>query len=231
MLKKLPLLFFLIASVSCDDDPPTTPGNTTTTTTTAPATSGGALLRGAQLNEDARTVDLVVNGQEVATNIPYAGVGPYAELDPGDYRVQFFPAGDRSSALIETRVTLSSGQALTVALLGVTFDTFVLTDDRTTRADRARVRFMNAVPDYPAPFDLAIENGPGLFSNVGYLQATGYDELIPGGYNLVLRRAASTEEVATLAGQNLSTGSNYTLFAVGTLRRNDIELFVARDGN
>jgi len=216
--------------VGCDNDPPTgnepPPG---TTTTAAPPSSAKASLRGAQLIEDARSVDFVVNGADLATGIDYGGVGPYAQLDPGEYRVQFFPEGDRGAALIETRITLGSNQAVTVAIVGVSFETLAIYHERSTRSDRARLTMVNTVPDFPAPFDLAIQNGPGLLGGVGYLQTSGTAELIPGVYGFELRRGGTAEEVASISGQGLSGGANYTLYAIGTLTRDNIELVVTRD--
>lgn len=223
----LPLLFVFLAA-GCNDDPPPT-GNGTVTTTTAPATAAKGFLRGLQLSEDARSVDFVVNGSVLATGIDYGGVGPYSQLDPGEYRIQFFPEGDQSVALIETRVTLGSNQAVTVAIVGESEATITVNDERSTRSDRARLKMVNTVPDFPAPFDLAIQNGPGLFGGIGYLQTSGTAELIPGVYGFELRRGGTAEEVASISGQAMSAGANYTAYAFGTLSRNNIELLVTRD--
>jgi len=225
----LPLCLALWVA-GCDDDPPPTgneppPG----TTTTAPATTAKAYLRGAQLTEDARSVDFVVNGADLATGIDYRGVGPYAQLDSGEYRVQFFPEGDRGAALIETRVTLASNQAVTIAVVGPSLSTLTIIEERSTRSDRARLKMVNTVFDFPAPFDLAIQNGPGLLGGIGYLQTSGTAELIPGVYGFELRRGGTAEEVASISGQAMSAGANYTVYAIGTLTREDIELLVTRD--
>lgn len=226
-LRAVPLFLFLLLA-GCDDDPPPTGGDSTTTTT-APAAAAKAYLRGAQLAEDARSVDFVVNGAALATGIDYGGFGPYAQLDPGEYRVQFFPEGNRGPALIETRVTLASNQAVTIAVVGMDLSTLAIFEERSTRSDRARLKLVNTVPDFPAPFDLAIQSGPGLFGGIGYLQASGLAELIPGVYGFELRRGGTTEELATISGQGLSAGANYSVYAIGTLLREDIELVFTRD--
>ena len=223
------LPFFLALWVAGCDDPPPTGNGPPPGTTTAPPTSAKAYLRGAQLSEDARSVDFVVNGAALATGIEYGGVGPYAPLDPGEYRVQFFPEGSRAASLIETRLTLGSNQAVTVAIVGETSAILAVNDDRSTRSDRARLKMVNTVLDFPAPFDLAIQNGPGLIGGIGYLQTSGTAELIPGVYGFELRRGGTAEEVASISGQAMSAGVNYTVYAIGTLTREDIELLVTRD--
>ncbi len=225
------LALVLALAGACNDDPPPTGNEPPPPGGNDPATPAAAKanLRGAQLIEDARSVDFVVNGAAVATGIDYGGVGPYTQLDPGEYRVQFFPEGDRGAALIETRITLGSNQAATVAIVGVSFATLTTYHERSTRSDRARLTMVNTVPDFPAPFDLAIQNGPGLLGGVSYLQTSGTAELIPGVYGFELRRGGTAEEVASISGQAMSGGANYTLYAFGTLTRDNIELLVTRD--
>jgi hypothetical protein len=224
----VPLCLALLTP-GCNDDPPPTGGDPTSTTTTATSAPAAAYLRGAQLSEDARRVDFVVNGATLATGIDYGGVGPYAPLDPGEYRVQFFPEGQRGAPVIETRVNLLSNQTVTVAVVGLSLTTLTIVEDRSTRSDRARVKMVNTVPDFPAPFDLSIQNGPGLFGGIGYLQTSGTAELIPGVYGFVLRRGGTAEELAEISSQGLSAGANYTVYAIGTLLRDDIELLVTRN--
>ncbi len=224
----LPLCLALWVA-GCNDDPPPTGSEPPPGTTTAPVTTARASLRAAQLTEDARSVDFVVNGAALATGIDYGGVGPYSQLDPGEYRVQFFPEGDRGEALLETRVSLASNQTVTIAVVGPSLSALTIIDDRSTRSDRARLKMVNTVFDFPAPFDLAIQNGPGLLGGIGYLQTSGAAELIPGVYGFELRRGGTAEEVASLSGQAMSAGANYTVYAIGTLTREDIELLVTRD--
>jgi Domain of unknown function (DUF4397) len=224
----LPLAAALFAA-ACDDDPPTGNMPPPATTTTAPPAAGGGFLRAAQLSEDARSIDFVVNGAVLATGIDYGSVGPYAPLDSGEYRVQFFSEGDRTVPIVETRFTLGSNQAVTVALVGESSAAFSFVHERSTRSDRARLTMVNTVPDYPAPFDLVVQNGPGVFDGVGYLQSSGTTDLIPGVYGFELRRGGTAEEVAAITGQAMSGGANYTVFAFGTLSRDDIELLLTRD--
>jgi hypothetical protein len=225
----IPTTLLALLAAGCNDDPPPTGNDPPPATTTAPAASAKAYLRGAQLSEDARSVDLVANGAVLATGIDYGGVGPYAQLDPGEYRVQFFPEGNRSASRLETQLTLGPNQVVTVAIVGEPSTIFTVNDDRSTRSDRARLRLVNTVPDFPSPFDLFIQNGPGLFGGIGYLQVSGTAELIPGVYGFELRRAGTVEELAVVTGQGMSAGANYSVYAFGTLGRENIELLVTRD--
>jgi len=220
-------LFFLLAS--CDDETPTS-GNPSTTTTTATAS---AFLRAATLAFDARSVDVVVNGtggDETITGLSYAGVSDYLELGPGDYRVQFFPVGSRRAALAETSVTLSSDEAVTVALVGLSsIEVTVFEDDRIDSSGSAGVTMTNTIPDFPTPLDAVVVNGPSLIQNVGYLETSDAVTVVPGRYDIQIRRAGTDEPVATSTGHDFAAGATYTIFAVGSLTRGDMHIVIASD--
>ena len=223
------VLFFLLTS--CDDETPTS-GNPSTTTTTATSTAT-AFLRAAPLAFDARTVDVVVNGtggDETITGLSYAGVSDYLDLGAGDYRVQFFPVGSRRAVLAETSVTLSSDEAVTVALVGLSsVDVTVFEDDRVDSSGNAGVAMTNAIPDFPAALDAAVVNGPTLLENISYLETSDAREVVPGRYDIQIRRAGTDEPVATSTGHDFTAGATYTIFAVGSLTRGDIHIVIASD--
>jgi hypothetical protein len=223
----LPFLL-TVAAVGCNDDPPPT-GGSSTTTTTAAASSARARLRGAQLSEDARTVDFAVNGTVVGSGMTYGEVSAYTEVDPGEYRVQFLPSGTASPSLVETTVTLSAGQLATVGVIGPDLSTITTLDSGATHPNRARLKMVNVVPDYPAAFDLSIQNGPRLFAGIRYRETSDTAELIPGVYGFELFRGGTSEAIADTDGQGMSSGANYTVYAIGSLARNNIELLVTRD--
>jgi hypothetical protein len=228
----LPVFALGFLLTSCDDDTPTD-ANPPTTTTTAPPSTSSAFLRGAPLTFDAKTVDVVVSGtggDQTIAGISYAGVSNYLDLDPGDYRVQFFPVGSRRAALAETSVTLTADEAVTVALVGLsTIDITVFEDARAQSSGSAGVAMTNAIPDFPTPLDAVIVNGPMLVENVGYLETSDATTVVPGRYDIQIRRAGTDEPVATSTGHEFSAGATYTIFAAGSLTRNDMRIVIGSD--
>jgi hypothetical protein len=172
--------FVIVSLASCDGHPTRHSADTTTTATS----TASALLRAASFAFDARTVDVVVDGaggQQTFMSLAYPGVSDYLELGPGDYRVQFFPVGSRRATLAETSVTLSPDEAVTVALVGLSaLEIVVFEDDPIDSSSSAGVTMANAIPDFPAPLDGLVLNGPTLFRDVDYLQTSEPSELIPG---------------------------------------------------
>jgi hypothetical protein len=177
-------------------------------------------MRAAQLTQDARTVDVVVDGNTVTQNLAYPGVGGYVDLDEGEHRVQILPAGTTGAAMVEMMVTLEGGESLTVAVVGNDPVALVVVDDGGTSGNGANVRLFNAVPDFV--------NGPLVVAGVAFMNASDYATVVPGSYALVLKRGGTKEEIGTMT-DSLPGATNTTVFAVGSLGRGDIGLISARD--
>ena len=216
------------ASMGCND------GEETPETPTAPTppavVTPQSLLRVATLTDDAPIVDVRINGEIVFTDIRYPGVSDDESFAAGEYRIEFLRAGQRRTTLAETNINLGTGEHLTVAILGLFgLEIQEIRDNLNGNPDRARIKLFNAVADFPDALDLWILNGRPLVQEIAHRQTSGYAELVPGFYNLELVRFDTRKQIATALGASLTGNSTLTAFAVGTLRRDDIELLVVRD--
>jgi hypothetical protein len=223
-------LSLVFSLAGCDEggDSPTSPTPTTTIPPGVPTI--GALVRVAHLTIDARIVDIVVNNIKVFRGLDYMDVTNFAELEPGEYRIQLVPEGQVSPAVAETTMTFSAGDTVTLALVGLESAQIVtIRDDLSEDPNRARVHFFNAVADFPDGFDLGVVNGQILFDDIDYLENSRYAQIIGGIYDLELKRAGTRERSAVSRENPLFQGGSYSVFAVGTLRRDDIEMVVVRD--
>lgn len=222
------LVVVAFAAMSCNDgespEVPTAPSSPPSTATPP------SLLRAATFTDDARTVDVAINDEVVFRSLQYPGVSEYTSLEAGAHRIGFLRTGTRRTVLAEATVNLGTGEHITVAVLGLFgLEIQEIRDNLNGNPDRARVKLFNAVPDFPDPLDLWILNGPPIIQEIGYRQTSGYAELEPGFYNLELVRFDTRKQIATALGGSLAGNSTLTAFAVGTLRRDDIELLVMRD--
>ena len=221
-------LLLLLAGCDNGNDSPTSPTPPTTPPPSTPTV--GALVRVAHLTIDARIVDIVVNNIRVFRGLDYMDVTNFAELEPGEYRIQLVPEGQISPAVAETTLTFGAGDTITLALVGLdAAQIFVIRDDLSTNPNRARVHFFNAVADFPDGFDLGVINGQILFDDIDYLESSRYAQLIGGLYDLELKRAGTRERNAVSRENRFFRDGVYSVFAVGTLRRDDIEMVVVRD--
>ena len=78
----------------------------------------------------------------------------------------------------------------------------------------AKVRFVHASPDAPA-VDIAVKNGPVLFTNVAFKGVGEYLPVGAGTYDLEVRLAGTSTVVLPLNGIALQAGKIYTVFARG----------------
>lgn len=85
----------------------------------------------------------------------------------------------------------------------------------------AEVRFVHASPDAPA-VDIAVKNGPVLFSDVEFKESQGYIRVPQGTYDLEVRVAGTNIVALEIPGVELNRRTAYTAFATGSLADNTL---------
>ncbi|MCE7944295.1 MAG: DUF4397 domain-containing protein, partial [Chlorobi bacterium CHB1] len=177
-----------------------------------------ALVRVAHLSPDAPNVDVWVGGNRVLEDVPFKAVSRFLEVDAGQYRVQVTPAGAETPVVIDANVNVEANKAYTIAATGLLsandLKPIVLVDDRTGEAQKAKIRFAHTSPDAPA-VDIAVKNGPVIFSNVSFRESAGYASVDPGVYDLEVRLAGTSTVALAVNGVKLEANTNYTVFAAG----------------
>lgn len=186
-------------------------------------------LRFAHLSPDAPNVDIRINGQTVATNVPYETFSRYLAVNTGTQRIQILPTGT-NNAVIDADVNVVANRFQTVAAVGrvATIAGAVYTDTVTNTTGNALVRTVHASPDAPA-VDLTLADGTVLVSNLSFPNATDYASLTPGTYDLQLRVAGTDQVVRDFRGVNLAAGSTLSAVAVGLLSDQTLDVLVAVD--
>jgi hypothetical protein len=172
---------------------------------------------------DAPPVDVRVNGTEAFSNVTYEQITGYAAVLPGTYTVGLAPTGTVTPVLTAT-LALTDGMDFTVAAAGTLTDTdsydfelLALVDDNSLPArGKAHVRFVHLSPDAPA-VDVAVKDGPALFSDIEYKEIGDYLPVDAGTYDLEVRPAGDTIVVLALDDTRLDGRVVYTVFAVGRL--------------
>ncbi|TYL39489.1 hypothetical protein CV102_04115 [Natronococcus pandeyae] len=178
-------------------------------------------VRVAHFSPDAPNVDILVDGEQVLSDVPYSAVSPYLELEPGTYTVTITAAGDPEAVVFEDEVEV--GEAFyTIAAIGEleaeTFRPEILVDaDPLPEAepDSAFVRVAHFSPDAPA-VDIYANDDP-LVEDVSFEDVSDYLAVPAGTYTLSIRPAGDPEtEVATF-DVTLEAGTPYTGYAIGYL--------------
>jgi hypothetical protein len=175
-----------------------------------------ARVRAVHASPDAPAVDILVNDNAAFTNAPFKGITQYASLDVGTYNVKVVPTGATDPVVIEADLELEAKDYTVVAVGKLeSIEPLVLVDNNSDPAEgKAHVRFVHASPDAPA-VDIAVKDGPVLFSNVAFKGVGDYLPVDAGTYDLEVR-VAGTEDVALeVPGVELQNGVVYTVFAMG----------------
>jgi hypothetical protein len=180
--------------------------------------AGPARVRVVHASPDAPAVDVWVNDTITAfSNAPFKGITDYVELDAGIYNVKVVPAGATEPVVIEADLELAADTDYTVVAVGqlAAIEPLVLMDNNSMpAAGKAHVRFVHASPDAPA-VDIAVKDGPVLFSNVAFKGVGDYLPVDAGTYDLEVRLAGTDTVALSVPGVALADQTVYTIFAMG----------------
>jgi hypothetical protein len=171
---------------------------------------------------DAPDVDIYVNDEETLTNVPYKAVSDYLTVPAGSYNFKVFAAGANPASdepVIDADASLAAGKDYSVAAVGLLADIApaVFEDNNAApAAGKAHVRVIHASPDAPA-VDIAVADGPVVFSNLAFPDADGPTPVDAGTYDLEVLAAGTDTVALALDGVALQGGRIYTVIAMGLL--------------
>lgn len=181
----------------------------------APAGQGWA--RFGHFAPSTSTVDVWVDGAPFAEGVSFKNVSGYAPLPSGLHRFEVRPAGDPAAApLIDVEATVPDGGAITVGAVttrqGVATQVY---DDQLTAppSGASLVRFIHATPDVAA-VDVEVVGGPVLATNVPYPQATEYQPITPGRYDVDVRTTGTADVLLRVSGWSIDAGSQSTIVII-----------------
>ncbi|MBS3814658.1 DUF4397 domain-containing protein [Candidatus Bipolaricaulota bacterium] len=202
--------------------------------TIAFADGHATLVRVAHLSPDAPAVDIWVGGGVVLSDVPYKTVSNYLELPSGSHRIQVTPTGETKPVVIDATVEFESDKAYTVAATGFLgeddLQPLVLVDDRFTMMSESKLRFVHTSPDAPA-VDVGQSDGSVVFGDVALRESSTYAQLPAGSYDLEVRVAGTMDIALSVPGVMLEEGTNYTVFAIGSLNEGTLEALAVVDAS
>ena len=192
------------------------------------------LIRVAHLSPDAPAVDIWVDDGVVLSDVSYKTVSRYLELPSGTHRIRVTPAGKTSPVVIDATVEFMSDEAYTVAATGFfeedDLQPLVLVDDRFTMMEEAKIRFVHTSPDAPA-VDVGLTDGSVVFGDTAFRGSSNYAQLPADSYDLEVRVAGTMDIALELPGTTLESGTNYTVFAIGSLNEGTLEALPVVDAS
>ncbi len=184
---------------------------------------------------DAPPVDVYANGDIIAKNLSFKQLTDYVAVKPGEYTIQIFPAGQKTTPVLNTKMNIPSQSSLTVAAIGklANLQLLPIMEVYMPMVDKrsSYVRFAHLSPDAPA-VDITLPDGTKLFSNVRFKQYTDYISVAPGNYTLQVRPTGSDAVVLTVPNVKVLPGSISTIYAVGLAGGNPpLDAIISADGD
>ena len=214
----------------------TTPVAAVIVATAGLTVAANAGVRIIHASPDTPNVDVYVNQTPLVDtpavpNLAFTQGTDYIALPTGDYDVQVAAAGTDTVPLQVNPFSVDDTQDVTVVAGNFfsSIEPFVFTDDRTSDANNARVRFIHMAPDVDT-VDVAVAGDAlPLFNAVSFGQSGGYLTLPAGTIDHDVRFDADDSVALPVPGVTLRAGLVYTIFAMGSLQTNDVQPVVFVD--
>jgi hypothetical protein len=189
-----------------------------------------AKVRVIHASPDAPNVDVWVEGAPAFQNVAFEQVTDYAALKRGTYNVQVVPAGATEPVVIDADLKLRAARFYSVYAVNTldSIEPIVVQDRNWQVGKKAKIRFVHASPDAPA-VDIALKNGPVLFGDVEFKDASSYIRVAPGTYDLEVRLAGTDTVVLPLDGIELSGRTVYTAIATGLVGEGSLNAVLSVD--
>ena len=165
---------------------------------------------------NAPSVDIYVNGGIAFENLSFKDFTEYVQLPMGEYKIEVFPAGQKENPVLTQNVQVPTKQVITIAAAGNLEDLQLIPYVERTAEDlpvnESRLRVIHLSPDAP-DVDVLID-GNIAFSNIGFMDATYYDQLPSRSYDIKVN-IASTENTVLALTAELKSQKVYTIYVVG----------------
>jgi hypothetical protein len=169
----------------------------------------------------ASPLNVLVDGNIVLSNIPFAGISDYVTASAGSHSFAVQATATPGANLLTLVATLASATDTSLAFSGPAgaLVPLVLNDNNLPPpAGRARVRFVNVSPGL-GPLDVYVNFSKqlsGLASNSGssYIEVTA-DATIGTLYEFDFNIAGTTSVVLKLPSVSIIAGHTYTIYVVG----------------
>jgi len=187
------------------------------------------LINGSSSN---RSVDVYAGSTLLAEGLEFGKSKGYVSTLGRPYDLKVFAAGAHDTPIAGTHADLAAEKSFTVVVAGSGEQSkiWVYPDDNTPApSGKARVRFINAMPDITA-VDLKVMTTETLLSkNISYGTADKYKSIDSGVYELAVNLEGLSVPVGRMYNVDLKSGAVYTAVAVGNVTGGTSELIIVKN--
>ena len=166
---------------------------------------------------NAGPIDAYANGQLIARGLEFGKYTPYYPIDSGSYEIDLYPSGLYDNPVLSKTINLLPNSSSTISVItnNNVMDLFLLNDSSSGSLSTSFLRFINLSQSSPL-LTLALSNDTSLFSNVEYLETTGYYPLSPGIYNFRVTILSAQAVSKFISELRLLNGKFYTIYIIGS---------------
>lgn len=183
---------------------------------------------------NAPAVDIYVNDILVVSNFNYRSFSQYFPIEPGEYNIKVYPAGQIANPVINTNLIAPDRIIATIAVIGTVNEIGLLTIPDPPIAvplGTVNLRFVHLSPDTPA-VNVSTTSGTRLFSNISYKQIPNYIPVAPGTYAIHIRPVGSLQPILYVPNITLLANRFYTIYLIGIRNGNPpLQVLIPLDGN
>jgi hypothetical protein len=186
----------------------------------ATAAQATNLISVVHASPDAPAVDVFINGEVVAGDVPFFTASGYLPLADGTYQVAISPAGKGTDySVLVADLEVSGGFTGTLVVLNTlaNLEAILYEDDLSPVADGlARVNVYHLSPDAPAVDIKVAGTDTTVFGGLAFTNAV-YGDVDSGTYRFDITPAGDSAVVFTTPELRFENGWIYSLFATGEL--------------
>ena len=159
------------------------------------------------------SIDMMIDGKDAASSIPYGAASGYLTVSSGSRHLQIEPSG--STPFVDQNINVSSASYNTI--LDMASGATVLSDDNSAPASgNVKIRVVNGSPNLGSADIYIVTSSTGLgasptFSSVGVSGASGYDSLAAGSYQVFFTTPGTSNVILSTSALSFSSGQVRTV--------------------
>ncbi len=179
--------------------------------------SSSAKLRFMNVAPDQSSLNLLINGNSVASSIAYASASNYFNIKPGSQHIQIEPVNTTSPIIDENLTFTANTQSTMMIFSSPSIATAVFTDNNAApTSGNFNLRIINAAPalgtaDVYVASSCANLSGAPAVSSLAVQTASSYITLTPGSYDVCFTNPGSTFVIIDSGPQTWSAGQVRTV--------------------
>lgn len=161
------------------------------------------------------TVDLLVDGKTVASNVVYASGSAYVSVGSGSHHIQAEASGTTTVIADFGTQSFSSGSYNT-AISTSAGPQFYKDDHTAPSSGNIKVRVINASAGLPTTDVYVLTAGSGIsgsptFASLGFPAASSYSAVAAGSYEIIFTQPGNTFAEYSTSAQSFSSGQVRTV--------------------